>query len=122
MSVVIALLLTLRSCARSRAVLQLELLAVRHQLHVLQRTRPRRLALLRTDRWLWVWLSQAWTDWRSALVIVKPETVIAWHRRGFRWFWRWKSQRIGRPAVPADVRVLIRTMSEMNPRRGRATA
>jgi transposase InsO family protein len=57
-----------------------------------------------------------WTEWRGALVIVKPETVIAWHRQGFRLFWTWKSRhRAGRPAVPTDVRNLIRTMSEANP-------
>jgi putative transposase len=93
MSVFLALLLTLRSCARSRAVLQLEVLALRHQVQVLQRTRPRRMRLEKADRWLWMSLSRVWTEWRSALVIVKPETVIAWHRRGFQMFWTWKSRR-----------------------------
>jgi hypothetical protein len=66
-----------------------------------------------------VWLSHVWADWRSALVIVKPETVVAWHRRGFQIFWTWKSRRrLGRPTVAADVRVLIRTMSQTNPRWG----
>ena len=74
MSVVLALLLTLRSCARSRAVLQLEVLAMRHQLQVLQRSRPRRLRLAQTDRLLWVWLSRVWNEWRTTLVIVRPET------------------------------------------------
>ena len=83
MSVFLALLQTLRDWSRSRAVLQLKMLALRHQLEVHQRTRPRRVRLVTTDRWLWVWLSCVWTDWRSALVIVKPETVVAWHRRGF---------------------------------------
>ena len=101
MSVFRALLLTLRSCARSRAVLQLEVLALRHQLQVLQRTRPRRMRLEKADRWLWMSLSRVWTEWRSALVIVKPETVIGWHRRGFQMFWTWKSRRrAGRPTVP----------------------
>jgi hypothetical protein len=119
MSVFLALLLTLRSCARSRAVLLLDVLALRHQLQVLQRTRPRRLRLEKADRWLWMSLSRVWAEWRSALVIVKPETVIAWHRRGFQMFWTWKShRRTGRPTVPADVRVLIRTMSQTNPRWG----
>ena len=120
MSVFLALLLTLRSCARSRAVLQLEVLALRHQLQVLQRTRPpRRMRLEKADRWLWMSLSRVWTEWRSALVIVKPETVIAWHRRGFQMFWTWKSRRrTGRPTVPADVRVLIQTMSQTNLRWG----
>jgi transposase InsO family protein len=64
-----------------------------------------------------MWLSRVWSDWRTALVIVQPETVIAWHRQGVRWFWRWKSRRrrIGRPTVPAEIRTLIRTMSEGNP-------
>ena len=84
MSVVVSLLLTLRTWARSRATLELEVLALRHQLQVLQRTRPRRLRLANTDRWLWVVLSRIWTGWRTALVIVKPETAIAWHRRSFR--------------------------------------
>jgi putative transposase len=119
MSVFLALLLTLRSCARSRMVLQLEVLALRHQLQVLQRTRPRRVRLVKTDRWLWMWFSRVWTEWRPALVIVKPETVVAWHRRGFRLFWIWKSRRrTGRPTAPPDVRVLIRTMSQTNPRWG----
>ena len=114
-----SLLLTLRSCARSRLVLQVEVLALRHQLQVLQRSRPRRLRLAQADRLLWVWLSRVWKDWRAALVIVKPETVIAWHRRGFRAFWRWKSRRrTGRPSVPLEVRTLMRTMSDANPRWG----
>jgi len=74
------------------------------------------LQLAAADRWLWAWLSRSWAGWRTALVIVKPETVVGWHRRGFRLFWMWKSRRrIGRPAVPADLRALIRSMSESNP-------
>jgi putative transposase len=84
MSVLLSLLMTLRTWVRSRAAIQLEVLALRHQLQVLQRTRPRRMRLAKTDRWLWALLSRIWTGWRTALVIVKPETVIAWHRRGFR--------------------------------------
>jgi putative transposase len=74
-SVLVSFLLTLRTAARSRAELQLEVLALRHQLQVLQRTRPRRVRLAKTDRWLWVVLSRIWTGWRTAIVIVKPETV-----------------------------------------------
>src|SRR5262245_39371141 len=89
------------SWLRSRAALQLELIALRHQLQVLNRSRPRRLPLATVDRCLWVWLARSWPAWRTALVIVKPETVIAW-RRGFRLFRTWKSRRrIGRPTVPA---------------------
>ena len=119
MSVFMALLLTLRTCARSRVALHLEVLVLRHQLQVLQRTRPRRLRLAKTDRWLWALLSRTWARWQTALVIVKPETVIAWHRQGFRLWWAWKSRRrIGRPTLPADVRSLIRTMAQANPRWG----
>jgi putative transposase len=119
MSVLLSFLLTLRTWAYSRAVLQLEVLALQHQLQVLHRTRSRQGRLAKTDRWLWVLLSRIWIDWRTALVIVKPETVIAWHRRGFRLWWTWKSRRrMGRPTVLADVRALIRTMAQANPRWG----
>ena len=121
MSVLLSLLLTLRTWARSRVAIELEVLALRHQLQVRQRSRPRRLRLAKTDRWLWVVLARLWTGWRTALVIVKPETVIAWHRRGFRLWWTWKSgRRMGRPTVPTDIRTLIRTMAQANPRQTRA--
>jgi len=113
MSVLVSFLLTLRTATRSRAELQFELLALRHQLQVLQRTQPRRLRLTKADRWLWIGLSRIWLGWRTALVLVKPETVIAWHRRGFRLWWAWKSRRrMGRPAVPADVRTARRETAE----------
>jgi transposase InsO family protein len=69
------------------------------------------------DRLLWTWLCRLWNDWRSSVFIVKTSTVIAWHRKGFRLFWTWKIRRgkPGRPAVPKDVRELIRTMSRENP-------
>ena len=116
MSVFSSLLAALRDCGRSRAFLQLEILALRHQLQVVERSQNRRLRLTRLDRMLWVWLSRVWWQWRSALVIVKPETVISWHRRGFRLYWGWKSRcRRGRPQVDREVRTLIRTMSTANP-------
>jgi putative transposase len=119
LSVLSSIFQTLRASARSRSALQLEILALRYQLAVLQRTRPRRLRLATMDRWLWVVLSRVWTEWRAVLVIVKPETVFAWHRLGFKLWWTWKSRhRMGRPTVPADVRTLIRTMAEANPRWG----
>jgi len=83
-SLLIFLLSTLRGVARSRAALHFEVFALRHQLQVLQRSRPRRLRLAKMDRWLWAWLSRSWSGWRTALVTVKPETVIGWHRQGFR--------------------------------------
>jgi transposase InsO family protein len=118
LNLLVSLFVALTKCCRSRAVLQLEILALRHQVGVLKRSvkRPR---LTRMDRILWVWLSHVWPDWRSALLIVKPETVIAWHRLGFQLFWAWKSRhRWGRPAVPQEVRDLIREMSRANPRWG----
>jgi hypothetical protein len=72
--------------------MQIEILALRHQLAVLQRRTNKRASLRTADRLLWVMLSRLWGQWRSTLVIVKPETVIAWHRKGFRLYWRWKSR------------------------------
>jgi hypothetical protein len=83
---------------------------------LVRRNQKRRLQLSTFDRLLWVWLSGIWADWRSALRIVKPETVIAWHRKSFRLYWSWKSRaRQGRPSVPVEVRELIRRMSAANP-------
>jgi putative transposase len=82
--------------------LHVELLAVRHQLLVLERSHRERVRLTVADRLLWVWFSRVWPEWRAALVLVKPDTVVAWHRRGFRLFWAWKSRRrTGGPTVPA---------------------
>jgi len=86
-SVLISVLAMLRGALRSRATLHLEVLALRHQLLVLQRSRAPRVRLARADRCLWAWLSHVWRGWRTALVIVKPETVVAWHRDGFRLLW-----------------------------------
>jgi transposase InsO family protein len=96
--------------------LQAENLALRHQITVLQRGR-KRLPLNAADRFLWVWLSRLWAGWRSALSIFKPETVIRWHRTGFRLYWRWKSRglRLGRLQVLQEVQDLIRKMSLANP-------
>jgi hypothetical protein len=111
-----SILAMFRGAMCSRAALHLEILALRHQLRVLQRSRPRRLPLAKADRWLWVWLSVVWSGWRTALVIVKPETVIAWHRQGLRLFWSWKSLGPnGRPPIAPDVRSLIRRMANENP-------
>ncbi len=116
LSVLLSLLVAIRRTLRSRVALQLEILALRHQLQVLERSRPRQVRLTPLDRLFWAWLSRIWREWRAALVIVRPETVISWHRRGFRLFWAWKSRRrFGRPTVPPDLRALIRTMSEANP-------
>src|SRR5215510_4568908 len=86
---------------RTRAALQLEILALRHQIGVLQRS-VKRPKLTPTDRCLWAWLATAWRDWKSGAFIMKAATVIGWHRKGFRWFWPWKIRRgkPGRPTIP----------------------
>jgi len=111
------LLATLSSTLRSRAALELENLALRHQLGVLQRSARKRPRLTAGDRLLWVWLSRIWSDWRSVLVMVQPDTVIAWHRKSFRLFWSWKVRRgqPGRPKIPREVRDLLHRMCRENP-------
>jgi putative transposase len=108
---------TLSSVLRSRAVLQLENLALRHQIGVLQRSARKRPKLTPGDRPLWVFLFRLWSDWRSALAIVKPETVVAWHRAGFRLVWTWKVRRgqPGHPVISREIRDLIRKMCRENP-------
>jgi putative transposase len=115
-SLVYSLILMLRSSFRTRARMQIEILALRHQLAVLEQ-RKKRVRLKAADRLLWVIISRFWKQWRSALVIVKPETVIAWHRKGFRLYWYWKSRagKCGRPRVSLETRELIRQMSKANP-------
>ena len=116
----VSLLFSVPTCFRTRAALQAEILALRHQLLVLQRaSRGHKLRLSSADRVFWVWLSRLWTEWRSVLIIVKPETVINWHRQGFRLYGRWKSGNpAGRPSVSSEVADLIRRMSLANPRWG----
>src|SRR5216683_1846030 len=99
---------------RNRGVLELENLALRHQLSVLRRQRPGRPHLIVIDRLLWVWLYRIWPRCLDTMVLVKPATVVQWHRRGFRLFWRWRS-RSGRPSVDREVRDLIRQMNAANP-------
>jgi putative transposase len=115
-----ALLASLQTGFKTRAGLQAEILALRHQLLVLQRSaRGRRLRLRPGDRVFWVWLSRLWQGWRQSLRIIKPETVIAWNRKGFRLYWSWKSRnRRGRPCEPREIRQLIRRISLANPRWG----
>ena len=110
------LLATLRDTFRSRVALQLEVLALRQQLATMKRSASRS-SLRSADRLFWVLLSRLWPAWRATLVIVRPETVITWHRKGFRLFWTWKSRRRrgGRAPVPREVRDIIRRMSRENP-------
>src|SRR5215469_9906828 len=111
------LLAILSSIPRSRAAVELENLALRHQNGVLQRPAAKRLKLTSGDRLLWICLARLLRDWRSALAIVKPETVLAWHRAGFRLFWTWKVRhgQPGRPVISREVRDLIRQMCRENP-------
>ena len=110
------ILRTIISALKSQKALAMENLALRQQLAILRRTmkRPR---LTKTDRLFWVFLSRIWRDWAQVLIIVKPETVISWHRKGFKLFWRWKSRRRskGRPQITREIRDLIRRLSIENP-------
>src|SRR2546428_12533876 len=101
LDVLFSFLSSFRMYFQSSAEVQLEILALRHQIAVLQRKTPKP-KLTSADRRLWVWPSRSWFRWRSALVVVKPDTVINWHRRGFRWYWTWKVRhgKAGRPGVP----------------------
>jgi putative transposase len=100
---------------RSRASLEFELIGLRHQVSVLRRQRPGRLRLFSMDRLLWVWLYRVWPPILNAMVLVKPATVIHWHRKGFRIYWRCRSGPPGRPKMATEIRDLIRQMSLANP-------
>jgi transposase InsO family protein len=101
---------------RSRASLEAEILILRHQLNIQRRYLPKRLALNAMDRLIFVGLYRLVPNTIKALTILRPETVVRWHRAGFRSYWRWKSRpRSGRPTVPAEARRLIREMSIANP-------
>jgi putative transposase len=115
MAIFSAFLLLFRSLLVSRLSLATEILVLRQQLLVLNRTVNRPM-LRQWDRLFWVCLSRLWKDWRDALIIIKPDTVIKWHREGFRLYWRWKSKTpIGRPPIDKEIRELIRRISRENP-------
>jgi len=106
---------TLRSAVRTRRELALENLALRQQLAVWKSREPRP-RLTEMDRIFWVLLSRLWTGWRQSLQLVRPATVVGWHRQGFRRYWAWKSRRrSGRPVISTELRDLIRRMSYANP-------
>jgi putative transposase len=115
-SLFVSVLTTLCSFLQTRAALQFEILALR-QINVLRRSQHGRVRLTALDPFLWSWLVQLWSGWRSALIIVKPETVIGWHRQGFRLYWRWKSRgaKPWRPTIHQQVRELIGKLSVANP-------
>jgi transposase InsO family protein len=100
---------------RTRARLEAEFVLLRHQLNVLRRRVPSKPKLTVADRLLFVWLYRLFPSVLNAVAIIKPDTVVRWHRTGFRLYWRWKSRsRGGRPRVPLEIRRLIREMSLAN--------
>ena len=106
----------LTSLFRSRVRLEAEILVLRQQINVLRRKSPKRFVFGTFDRLVFVGLYRLAPGIVDALAIVRPETVVRWHRAGFRSFWRWKSRRRGgRPSVPLEIRRLIRDMSRANP-------
>jgi len=101
---------------RPRAALEAEILVLRQQIIVLRRGRPSRVPFLAVDKMVLGWVCQLFPKSREALAIVRPDTIVRWHRAGFRCYWRWKSRsRPGRPALPAEIRQLVRQMSVANP-------
>ena len=115
-TVCLILLTALGSGLRSQASLHTENAALRHQLAVLQRQARGRPRLRPGDRLFWAWLCRLWPGWRHALVIVKPATVLRWHRYGFRLYWRWKSRP---PGIPPGHPVVIQTDPGGRPGQGR---
>ena len=105
---------TVGAAIRCRHDLATENLALRQQLAVMKYQRRRR-RLTDADRLFWVFLSRIWLGWHASLHIVQPETVVRWHRQGFRYYWRWKSRHRGRPRVDPEIRALIRRMCQANP-------
>ena len=101
---------------RSRAKLEAEIWTLRQQINVLRRAAPKKLSFSAIDRLIFVGLYRLFPRVCDALAIVKPDTIVRWHRAGFSSYWRWKSRpRGGRPTVPPEIRRLIREMSIANP-------
>ena len=105
---------TLWSVLNTQRDLAIENFALRQQLAILKHRHPRP-RLTDADRLFWVVLSQIWSGWQGSLHIVQPGTVVRWHRQGFRYYWRWKSRRRGRPRIDPEIRHLIRRMCRANP-------
>jgi hypothetical protein len=100
---------------KSRSRLEAENLFLRHQLNIALRRAPPRLRLCGSDRALLIWMTKLWPSLLSATQVVQPETILRWHRAGFKVFWRWKSRnRARRPKIDRGLRDLIRRMSREN--------
>lgn len=111
---ILSFLVAIRVFFRNRSDTALEILALRQQVAVLKRKRPRP-KLNTLDRLFWTALRQWWPRWTDVLVLVKPATVIGWHRTGFQLYWRWRScPRGGRPKVTEEIRALIRRLAQEN--------
>jgi hypothetical protein len=101
---------------KSRRRLEAENLFLRHQLHIALRRAPRRLRISRCDRALLLWMTWLWPSLLDLSRVVRPATILRWHRAGFRAYWRWKSRsKAGRPPVSRELRELICRMSKENP-------
>ena len=104
---------------KSKSRLEAENAALRHQLIVLRRKVQGHVRLTNNDRWFFIQLYRWFPSIQQALAIIRPETLVRWHRAGFRCYWRWKSRPLGgRPQIATDLRALIRRMSVENPRWG----
>src|SRR5262245_44847036 len=100
---------------KSRRRLEAENLFLRHQLNIALRRAPKRLRLRGCDRALLVWMTRIWPSLLGLTQVVQPDTILRWHRAGFRTYWRWKSRgQAGRPRIEQELRELIRRMSKEN--------
>jgi putative transposase len=115
-TIVVPLLATLMDLLRSRASLQLEVLALRQQLSLVADRDRKRLSFHKSERIFWVWLYRLWPACLQTLKIFKPDTLVRWHRKGFRLYWTWKSRprRGGRPAIDKEICKLIRQVQSAN--------
>jgi putative transposase len=115
-AILYALGMAVADLVKSRARLEVEILLLRHQLNVALRHAPPRVRLRGGDRAFMVWMVRVWPNLLDVVQVVQPETVLRWHRAGFRIYWRWKSRKgAGRPRIDRGLRDLIRRMSQENP-------
>jgi len=106
-------ILSIKSSIKTKTSLIVENIILRHQIIIYQRKKKPRLKNL--DRIVFCFASKIWNDWKSAIVIVKPSTVISWHRKGFKMYWRWKSRKKGRPNIYWELIKSIRKLQKENP-------
>jgi putative transposase len=115
LGLILSIFAAIRVSFRGRTAAAIEVLALRQQVAVLKRKRPRP-PLTRLDRLFWLMLRRLWSGWAEVLVIVKPETVVRWHRSTFRLYWRWRSHPLrGRPPIRREIGSLLRRLAAENP-------